>query len=546
MSDQVNIASYLPRMAAELPFKPAIIFPHGRDKQGNVSYTHYTYRQLDQRSNEIARGLRSVGIVEGTRCALMVKPSLDLFALVFALFKVGAVPVMIDPGIGLKNLKTCLGKAEPEAFIGITAAHVARMTLGWGKETLKILITVGRKLFWGGWTLEEIRRRGVSPDPFEMAPTQASDTAAILFTSGSTGPPKGVVYRHETFATQVESIRGLFDIQPGDVNLPTFPLFALFDPALGMTTVIPDMDSRKPAQVDPTKIIEAIQDFGVTTMFGSPALLNTVGRYGEKHKIKLPTLKRVMSAGAPVPASVLRRFAKMMAEGGTIFPPYGATESLPVAVMTHQEILSETWDMTEKGHGVCVGRPIEGADVKIIQISDEAIAEWTDALVLPTGEIGEITVQGPMVTHAYYNNPRHTKLAKIQHNGKVRHRMGDLGYLDEKGRLWMCGRKSHRVETPEKTFFSVPCEAIFNAHPRVYRTALVPCGPQPLLCVELESGVPESSWPTILQELKSMGAEYDITREIQEFRRHPGFPVDIRHNAKIRREALKSWAAKNQ
>ncbi|MCJ7686540.1 MAG: AMP-binding protein, partial [Desulfobacteraceae bacterium] len=272
--DIVNIASFLPLMAKKQPYEKAIVIAKGRDREGRAVYTQYTFEQLNKESDCIARGLEEVGIGRGVRTALMVGPSLEFFALTFAIFKAGAVPVVIDPGIGIKNLKKCLAQAEPEAFIGIPKAHVARILFGLGKETIRTNVTVGRRLFWGGFTLEKIKKKGQLDKPYEMASTKGNEMAAILFTSGSTGTPKGAIYTHTNFAAQVEMIRKTYNIVPGEIDLATFPLFALFDPALGMTTVVPDMDPTRPANVDPVKIIEAIKDFDITNMFGSPALIN--------------------------------------------------------------------------------------------------------------------------------------------------------------------------------------------------------------------------------------------------------------------------------
>ena len=298
--DYVNIAAHLPAMAERQPYTLAVVFPEGRDRQGRVSYTHYTFRQLDEESDRIAHGLERIGIGRGVRTVLMVKPSLEFFALTFALFKVGAVPVLIDPGMGIRNLGQCLAEAEPQAFVGIPKAHAARVMLGWARRSVNISVTVGKRWFWGGTTVDQLRKLGGTAGRHEMARTAKEDMAAILFTSGSTGIPKGAVYTHGNFAAQVEMLRRLYGIQPGEIDLQTFPLFGLFAPALGMTTVIPDMDATRPAQVDPRNIIEAIDNFGVTNLFGSPALLNRVGRYGQERAVKLPSLKRVLSAGRGV------------------------------------------------------------------------------------------------------------------------------------------------------------------------------------------------------------------------------------------------------
>jgi acyl-CoA synthetase (AMP-forming)/AMP-acid ligase II len=395
-----------------------------------------------------------------------------------------------------------------------------------------------------------LRDRVPADQPFGAIEPAPGETAAILFTSGSTGAPKGAVYTHEIFGAQVAHIRQLYGIEPGELDLATFPLFALFGPALGMTAVIPEMDPSRPAKVDPVNIVGAIEQFGVTNMFGSPALIDRVGRHGEAHGIKLPTLRRAISAGAPVPASVLARFAAMLRPGAEVFTPYGATECLPVASIGSDEILGETRRRTEQGAGVCIGRPVPGLTAKVIRITDEAIGKWDDALELPAGEIGEIAVKAAHATQSYYNQPAATALAKIQDsaNGGYYHRMGDVGYFDEGGRLWFCGRKSHRIVTAQGAQFTVPCEGVFNKSPRVFRTALVGVrrngAMEPVLCVELEAGADSVSKDIIRAELRELGAQNECTRQIQTILFHPAFPVDVRHNAKIFRDQLAVWASR--
>ena len=545
-----NIAGHLAEMARLQPSCPAVICAQGRDGNGQVTYEQLTFRELEDASNRLACGLESAGVRRGVRTALMVPPNPDFFALSFALFKIGAVPVLIDPGIGVRNLDVCLAHAQPEAFIGSPKAHAARAALGWGRNSVRIKITVGAKWFWSGHTLHDLHERVPANQPYSAIEPAPDETAAILFTSGSTGAPKGAVYTHEIFGAQVAHIRGLYDIQPGEVDLATFPLFALFGPALGMTAVVPEMDPTRPANADPVNIVRAIEKFGITNMFGSPALIDRVGRHGEASGIKLPTLRRVISAGAPVSARTLERFATMLRPGVQIFTPYGATECLPVASIGSDEVLGETRHRTDRGAGICIGRPVPGLAAKVIRITDEAITAWEDSLELPAGEIGEIAVKAAHATKIYFNLPGPTALAKIPDpaNGGFYHRMGDVGYFDELGRLWFCGRKAHRVVTPQGTRFTIPCEGVFNRNPRVFRTALVGVRrndvTEPVLCVELEAGAGGVSRETIQAELRELASQNECTRQIRTFLFHPAFPVDVRHNAKIFRDKLAVWASR--
>jgi olefin beta-lactone synthetase len=541
MQAHVNVADHLTALAAREPERAAVVWP--RLRRDRIEITQLTYAELDQLSGHLARGMDDIGIRRGVRTVLMVRPSFDFFSLTFALFKVGAVPVLIDPGMGIRNLGKCLSEAEPEAFIGIPKAHVARRILRWAKGSIRITLTTGSRVFGGKHTLREFQKAGEKAGPLPIADTRADETAAILFTSGSTGIAKGAVYTHGNFAAQVEALKAIYAIEPGEVDLCTFPLFALFAPALGMTSVIPEMDPTRPVKVDPTRIIRAIEHFRVTNLFGSPALIDRVGRYGADRGAKLPTLRRVISAGAPVSARVIERFTRMLAPGVQVFTPYGATEALPVANIGSDTILKETQQLTDIGRGVCVGKPVPGMDVRIIPITDEPVPMFDPGTCLPADQIGEIAVWGPVVTTEYFGRPQATALAKMRDaDGRVWHRMGDVGYRDEHGRLWFCGRKSHRVETNEGTLFTIPCEAVFNTIPGVKRTALVGVDGKPVVWYERDDT--DRPWLSIDLELHRIAKQFSHTRSINVFLEHPNFPVDIRHNAKIFREKLAVLAAK--
>lgn len=545
MNRPCNIAARLPELARERPDQIAIRCP-GRRGAGNGMAAYdvtLDYRQLDARSDAMAAGLAGYGIGRGVRTVVMVRPSPEFFLLMFALFKLGAVPVLVDPGIDKRALKQCLDEAQPEAFIGIPLAHVARLVLRWAPSATR-LVTVGRRLGWGGTTLAALERAGANGGAM-LAATDGEDMAAILFTSGSTGVPKGVVYRHRHFVGQIQLLGSAFGMEAGGVDLPTFPPFALFDPALGLTSVIPDMDPTRPAQADPARLHDAIQRFGVTQLFGSPALMRVLARHGRP----LPTVTRVTSAGAPVPPDVVATIRSLLPADAQFWTPYGATECLPVAVVEGRE-LERTRAATEAGAGTCVGSVVAPNEVRIIAIDDAPLADWSQARVLATGEVGEITVAGPTATDSYFNRPQATAAAKIREtladgSARIVHRMGDVGYFDAQGRLWFCGRKSHRVETAQGPLYTEQVEPVFNTVPGVARTALVGVGPAgaqvPVLCVELQRG--QSDSPALREALRAQATLRLPEANLQHVLMHPAFPVDIRHNAKIGREKLAVWAS---
>jgi acyl-CoA synthetase (AMP-forming)/AMP-acid ligase II len=555
-----NVAAYLPDLAKRWPQWRAVLCPALLRFWRSSKESEYTFAQLNQISDYFAHRLTNSGLRRGMRTVLMVPPSIEFFALTFALFKMAAVPVLVDPGMGIRNLGKCLGEAEPAAFIGIPKANMARWVLGWARPSIRLTISIGRPGLGSHVVLDRVEcTRSASfqaSTPYPVAEVTADEMAAILYTSGSTGVAKGAVYTHGNFAAQVEAIRNTFGIPPGEVDLCTFPLFALFAPALGMSSIVPDMNPTRPALVDANKIIEPVQRFGVTNLFGSPALLNRVAEADERHfqktgtHFELKALKRVVSAGAPVSARIIERFTKMLAPGTQVFTPYGATEALPVAVIGSDEILHETREQTSWGAGICVGRPVAGIDVRIIRISDEPITAWSNDLQLAQGQIGEITVRGAWVTRSYFNRSEATALAKIADGDTVWHRMGDVGYFDDRGRLWFCGRKSQRVVIAWGTLFTDQVEPVFDnlRYHYIGRTALVGVvrggKTLPVLCYE--AGNVQKTAKEVEQVLRARAAEFEHTRRIETYLRYdrPTFPVDIRHNSKIFREKLAAWAAR--
>lgn len=588
-SARTNVADRLARIAAQMPTATAVV-----DARRGADAT-CTFRQLDADATAIARRLIDLGVQPGARLVLLVPPGVEFVKLVFALLRCGATTVLVDPGMGRKHLVNCLAAADPAGFVAVSRAQAVRTILRRRFPRATMNVTVGRRWFWGGATYGKLLRRGHT-SAAALPTTHAGDPAAIIFTSGSTGPPKGVLYTHEMFDTQVAEIQRTYDLEPGGVDLACFALFGLFNSAMGVTTVFPDMEFSRPASADPHKLLAAANQWRVTQAFASPAVWDKLSRHCERTGESIPTLREIFSCGAPVNADVLRRtLNRVAAPGAQMHTPYGATEALPVATIEAREILSETAALTSKGAGVCVGRKFDSIDWRVIRITDEPVANLAAADELPQGEIGELIVRGPQVSRTYLpapsprrgglgrgadagTRPNHPALtlpvegrepeeimganllAKIPDDNAPWHRMGDVGYLDAQGRFWYQGRKSQRVETGRESLFTERCEAIFRTHPAVRRCALVRDGAPDLAApvMVIESSLPDLSrqqtgqlshqaqavWDRLAAELLQLGRQHQYTAQLGEFLLHPSLPVDVRHNAKINREQLAAWATR--
>ncbi|MFP6900532.1 MAG: fatty acid CoA ligase family protein, partial [Opitutales bacterium] len=435
-----NVARFLPLAAKRSPDGIAARVPQGRRLDGSIHYHSLTFSELNTDSDACASMLQETGVQRSSRVLVMVRPGVDLLLVCFALFKLGAIPILIDPGMKIRDFLECVRKSSPEAMIGIRLAHFFARIRANAFRNIGIRVTTGTKKF--NKALARFRSEKA------LAPAQVGpeELAAILFTSGSTGPPKGVRYEHGMFDAQVRIIRERYGISKGEIDLTLLPVFALFNPALGMTTVVPEFNPGRPAKADPAKLVQAILERKITNAFGSPTLWRKVTDHCDANQLRLPSMKRVMVAGASAPADLLLKLQRVLPKA-TIHVPYGATEALPVASATAEQILAGPARLTALGKGTCLGRPVPEVEVRILPIEDGPIVSMDEAAPLPPGEIGEITVSGPVVTKAYDNDPEANNIHKIREKDVVWHRMGDLGYLDEDRRLWFCGRKAERVET---------------------------------------------------------------------------------------------------
>ncbi len=531
-------------LAREQPDREAVISPDGTTTDGLPDYRDITYRDLDRWSDAIAEHLTDSGVRSGTRTIVLVLPSPELYAILFALLKIGAVPVVIDPGMGVRRMVHCLRAVEAEAFIGIPQAHALRVLFPGSFRRVRTTLTVGRRWFWGGPTLESWGRTPVGALS-ERVPADPDELLIIGFTTGSTGPAKAVELTHGNLAAMVEQVHAARGHTPPDTSLVTLPLVGVLDLLLGSRCVLPPLIPSKVGSTDPAHVIDAIQRFGVRTMFASPAVLIPLLERLRTHPVDVPSLASIFSGGAPVPHWCIAGLREVLRPDVEIYAGYGSTEALPMSTIESRELLNGLVERAENGAGICIGRPTDRVHVRLLAVTDDPVATWDDTEELGAREVGEIVVAGPNVSTRYYW-PAHANTAgKITDGERVWHRTGDLGRLDEQGRIWFCGRKSQRITTARGPMFTVQIEQVFNAIAGVSRTALVGVGAagsqRPVLCVELEPGADEVA---ALTRLRTRAAEFDTLVPIAAFLVHRRFPVDIRHNAKIGREQLARWATK--
>lgn len=533
----INVANQITDMAIRFPYKRAVVEPKFKFGQKDYSYTHYTFIQLEKRINQVGNALKKMGVKKGHKVLLFVKPTKDFSAITFALFKIGAVPVLIDPGMGVKNFLKAIYSVKADVLIGIPKVHILKKIFKKEFRNIKIHITTSSFGLFAKSLEKKAQDEIFLLDAEDMNP---NEHAAILFTSGGTGIPKGVIYTHDIFINQTKLLQNEFDLDEEDIDIPGFPLFALFTLAMGMTSCIPDMDPAKPSRVKPPKIIKNIMDQGATFVAGSPAIWLKVANYCIENRLTLPSVKYLVMFGAPIPVSLHEKFKKILVNG-TTFTPYGATECLPVSNISGTEVLKETAELSINGKGTCVGLPFQNVTIRIIKPTHAVISKLDECKFLNNFEIGEIIVHSRTVTPSYLNMPNKTREAKIYEGSKIWHRMGDMGYLDDKGRLWFCGRKTHIVERNQKTYYTIPTEAIFNQHPEVEKSALIKLNKENILAIVIERKDRKTQIPhekKFFSELKSLAMAYDHTNEISKFLLYKEFPVDVRHNIKIDRLRL--------
>ncbi len=530
-----NCTLALQELARTRPEDPAVVYL-GRGGRRSV----WIYRVLEERCARFEAGLRAAGLTPGARVLILARPDEQFIPFLFAVLRIGGVVVFIDPGRPLGELFGCVRAAQPTVLFAPPLLQAAAAFL---PLHLRI-VPSGR--FPGAVSLADLAQASAAVG---MDPAPGGDgEAVVIFTTGSTGTPKGVIYSHAALQNQLHAVLASLRLEGDETGLFGHSAMMLIGLMAGVTAVVAEELNQSPNRVEVARFAALLNESRATLTFASPALCARLVAFCGPRDIVFPHLRRLVVGGAEMSPERIAELQRLL-PGGDVVIALGSTEVMPVATVRGAEALARSAAALDGA--VCVGFPAPGHELRIIPIRDEAIASWSEKLALPPAEVGEIIIRGPAVTARYLNRPEQTELAKIQDGAGFWHRMGDLGRLDEEGCLWLYGRKSQRVVTPQGPLFTIPCEAIFNRHPGVERCALVGLGPRgaqtPVIVLQLHSksgARTPGGRAQLATELRGLALSRPETQSICSFAFYPGrFPVDIRHNSKISREKLALWAA---
>ncbi|MBP2216363.1 alpha/beta fold hydrolase [Arthrobacter sp. CAN_C5] len=534
-----------------------------------------SWRGLEHDVSSLADALRRIGLHRGSRVSLMVPPGVELTVLLYACLRIGAVIIVADAGLGRKGLSKAVRGTVPDFLIGIDLALTAAKLFGWPGRRISVatLPTAKRKLLGVEYSLAELREGTTTAAPDDAGTphpatgdTGTGDTgsahvldpdvldpdadAAILFTSGSTGPAKGVVYTHRRLAAMRDTVSETFGIRPGDGLVAGFAPFALLGPALGTTSITPDMDVTRPRTLSASALADAVAAIDATTVFASPAALRNILATQEEltdaGRQALAGVLLLLSAGAPVPSRLLSELLGIL-PAASLHTPYGMTEALPVTDVDLGLILSAEADaaagnVVGAGNGVCVGRAVAGARIAVSELSQAGTADGEPTT--EAGVTGEILIDAPHVKDRYHRLWL-TQSESSRTGGW--HRTGDIGHFDGDGRLWVEGRLPHLITPAAGVLTPVGVEQALEAVDVVGLAAVVGVGPAGTQAVvAVVETIPATAKPglapaSLASEARSAaraaGAELSAVLVV------PALPTDIRHNAKIDRTAVARWAA---
>ena len=502
-----------------------------------------SWRLLSKRVRQLASGLDQIGVKKGDRVSLLIPPSADLVAVLYACLRIGAIVVVADAGLGLKGLTRAVRGACPDHVIGALPGLTAARALGWPGQKISTttLAAPARRALGVSFSLAQLVSLGSDEELPE--PPAASDTAAILFTSGSTGPAKGVVYTHEQLSAVRDALAAQYGVGVGTGLVAGFAPFALLGPALGARSVTPDMDVTSPKTLTATAVAAAVKAVDATVVFLSPAavanVVATSAVLTDEDSRALAGVEQFLSAGAPVSEPLLAAIAALM-PSATAHTPYGMTEGL---LMTDITLDGNRDAASASGPGgVCVGMPSGASRVRISPLDADGAAtgDLTDAPLVT----GEILVSAPHVED-HYDRLWLTHRASRQGGvpGERWHRTGDVGHLDDAGRLWVEGRMPHVLVTANGIVTPVGPELQAESVSKVVRAAIVGVGPRGVQqVVAVVETSPEARRVALANPELAAAIRAAVDVPLAAVLVVPHLPTDIRHNSKINRSALSTWA----
>ncbi|KGE05019.1 alpha/beta fold hydrolase [Pseudohaliea rubra] len=495
-----------------------------------------SFAELATAVRHVAAGMAAHGIAKGDRVALLVPPGIDLTIALYACWRRGAVVVLADAGLGPRGLTRAMASASPQYVIGIPRALAAARALRWPGERISVttLSTLHNRTLGVATSLPALRAIGQgSPLP---DPPVDDAAAAVVFTSGSTGPAKGVAYRHHQLQAQRDALMAAYGITGADRLVAAFGPFALYGPAMGITSMVPDMDVTSPGTLSATALVDAVSAIDATLVFASPAALTSIAATADALSSAayqaLKGVRMLLSAGAPVHPDVLRN-ARTLMPGAEAHTPYGMTEVLPVADITLEGI-----EAAGNGNGVCVGFPVAGVTVRISPL--DRGGEASDELTDNPGVTGEILIRAPHMKETY-DSLWATQQAAATPPGW--HRSGDVGHFDDQGRLWVEGRMADIVTTAEGPVTPVGIEHAIESLPGIAQAAVVGVGPpgtQQSVAILRPTDPPRRPRLASVDRTDAVRAVAGVP--VAAVLEVPRVPVDRRHNAKIHRGQLADWA----
>jgi len=523
----MSIGEILSEQARARPEAVAIVDARG----GRIR--SLTFAELEREVADAAEWLRGLGLKKGGAALVFVPMSADLYVALLAMFRLGAVALFLDPSAGREHLEQCCARWAPDALIGLPRAHGLRVVSA-------ALRRIPIKIVVGGWA--PFARRwmdGAARDGAATAPVPLSDDepALVTFTSGSTGVPKAAVRTHGFLVAQHRALAPSIALEAGEVDLATLPVFTLANLASGVTTVIPDVDLRRPGAVDGGRVCAQIERCHVTRITASPAFFERLIAHGRATGMTLPALRKLHTGGAPVFPRLLD-VLRALAPNARVVAVYGSTEAEPIAHLATEEIDADDHAAMQSGRGLLAGLPVAEVRVRILRDRwgtprGKLNAEEFLREAMPAGEAGEIVVAGAHVLEGYLGGVGDEE-TKFSVAGETWHRTGDAGLCDDRGRLWLLGRCAAKIDDARGGLYPFTVECVAMTFPEVRRAAVLEHDAKRLLVVESAEAA-----HTFGERLRQATA----WARIDDVRVVPRLPVDKRHNAKIDYPALRRMVA---